>query len=253
MIQKLIVAGLVGSVAAAALAVQAPGAVVPPAPPAPPMVGKDMTRGEVQAMVREHFGKLDKNRDGAIAKDELDFGPLALRGEPAGGGERKVIIKRLGEGGDHANMAIHGGPEHGDMMIEHHGGPARDPAKAFDRLDTNKDGSISREEFAKGREIRIERRIVRGGPEGADGGPVQRMQWREHAGKLRGMRGARMILMSDVDKDGRITLAEAEAMALKHFDQMDANKDGRVTAEERRAARPMMFRMHRQEHAPKAS
>jgi EF hand domain-containing protein len=32
-------------------------------------------------------------------------------------------------------------------------------------------------------------------------------------------------------------LAEAEAMALQHFDQMDANKDGQVTPEERRAGR----------------
>jgi Ca2+-binding EF-hand superfamily protein len=248
MIHKLIATGLLASVAAAAYAVQAPPA--PPAPAAPPMADREMTRGEVQAMVREHFGKLDKNRDGAIAKDELDFGPMAMRGGSGGPGEHRIVIRR-GEGGDHGGNAGHGPGEHGDMMIEHHGEQGRDPAKAFDRLDTNKDGSISREEFAKGREIRIERRIVRGGPEGA--GAVNRMQWREHGGKLGGMRGARMIVMSDTDKDGRITLAEAEAMTLQHFDQMDANKDGRVTAEERRAALPIMFRMRKQEHAPKAS
>ena len=32
--------------------------------------------------------------------------------------------------------------------------------------------------------------------------------------------------MADSNSDGQITLAEAEAMALQHFDQMDANRDG---------------------------
>lgn len=245
MIQRLIAAGLVGSIAVAALAVQAP--------PEPPVAGKEMTRAEVQAKVREHFGRLDTNRDGAIAKDEIDA-RMAMRGGADGSGERRVIVKRLGEGGEHGDMAMHGGPERGDMMIEHHGGAAGDPAKAFDRLDANKDGAISRDEFAKGRQVRIERRIVRGGPEGADGGPVKQMQWRNKSGgKGGGMAGGRMIVMSDTDKDGRITLAEAEAMALSHFDQMDANKDGRVTAEERRAGRPMFLKMRKMEHAPEAS
>ena len=34
-----------------------------------------------------------------------------------------------------------------------------DPGVAFDRLDTNKDGSVSRDEFAKAHEQRMERRI----------------------------------------------------------------------------------------------
>ncbi|MEO6113277.1 MAG: hypothetical protein ABIP07_02350, partial [Sphingomicrobium sp.] len=58
-----------------------------------------------------------------------------------------------------------------------------------------------------------------------------------------------MIVMADTNKDGRITLAEAEAMALQHFDKMDANRDGKVTPEERRAGRPMLMKMHM---APKA-
>ena len=59
----------------------------------------------------------------------------------------------------------------------------------------------------------------------------------------------RMIVMADGDGDGRITQAEAEARALRHFDQMDANRDGKVTPEERRAARPMMFQMRREKKA----
>ena len=130
------------------------------------------------------------------------------------------------------------------------GGVAGDPSKAFDRLDANRDGMISRDEFAKGREVRIEKRIVmHEGGEGADAksGAMREMRMHRMGG---GMGGGHMIAMADTDKDGRITLAEAEAMALQHFDKMDTNRDGQVTPEERRAGRPMMMKMHM---APKAS
>ena len=35
----------------------------------------------------------------------------------------------------------------------------RDPKAAFDRLDANKDGSISRDEYTKGQQERFEKRI----------------------------------------------------------------------------------------------
>ena len=137
----------------------------------------------------------------------------------------------------------HGGP--GAMKM---GGAMRDPAAAFDRLDANKDGMISRDEFAKGHEVRIEKRIVmHGGDADAKPGAMREMRMHRMGG---GMGGGHMIAMADTDKDGRITLAEAEAMALQHFDKMDANRDGQVTPEERRAGRPMMMKMHM---APKAS
>jgi hypothetical protein len=47
-------------------------------------------------------------------------------------------------------------------------------------------------------------------------------------------------VMADTNKDGRITLPEAETMALQHFDQMDTNHDGQVTTDERRASRQLM-------------
>ena len=50
-----------------------------------------------------------------------------------------------------------------------------------------------------------------------------------------------MIVMADTDKDGRITLGEAEALALQRFDQMDSNKDGQVTPEERREGRRIII------------
>ena len=208
----------------------------PPAPPAPtahpapmahPMHDKVITRGEVSAMVRDHFGRLDTDKDGAITTAE--------------------VTARRAKTADHAiqlgKVKHPGGAWQGENMM-------RDPAAAFDRLDANKDGMISRDEFAKGRDVRIEKRIaMREGGHGADAAPGAKHKMRMHHMGGGGMGGGHMIVMADTDKDGRITLAEAEAMALKHFDQMDANRDGQVTPEERRAARPMMMKMHM---APKA-
>ena len=189
----------------AALAQVAP--VAPAAPIARPMADKVMTRAEVVAMVRDHFGRIDANKDGSISTTEI----AESRG--------KWVEKRKDRGERHAARMAQ-----------------RDPNAAFDRLDADKNGSISREEFAKGREERIERRVEireKRKEAGKDG------ELRKH--RMGGM-GARMIVMADTDKDGRITLAEAETMALQHFDQMDSNRDGQVTPEERRAGRPMMIK-----------
>lgn len=188
-----------------------------------PMADKEMTRAEALAKVREHFGKIDANKDGVIAKEEI----AEVR-------EKRIEMRM---GGD--------GP--GEMKWEE---KLPDADEAFDRLDTNKDGSISREEFAKGRQIRIEKRIAMVDKVKDDKG--SHMIRMHHMG---GGMGGHMIVMADTDKDGKVTLAEAEALALKHFDEMDANKDGKVTHEERKAARPMKWKMREihTEHAPKAS
>ena len=226
---KFLTATAMGMVLAGAAIAQS----APPVPPTAPSAGKAMARSDVQTMVRDHFARMDGNKDGAITMAEV----AELRGKKGGHG--------TAHGGAHG--MDHEGP--GAMKMQH--GAMRDPAAAFDRLDANKDGSISREEFAKGREMRIEKRMVmREGGAGADAKPGARREMRmHHMGGKMGMGGGRMIVMADTNKDGRITLAEAEAMALQHFDQMDANKDGQVTPEERRAARPMMMKMHM---APKA-
>ena len=218
---KFLTVSAMALVATAAVAVAQPT----PAPAGPDQV---MTRGDVQAKVRQHFAQLDANKDGAITTAEI--------------GEMKM---QHGGVGGHDGMKMHGGAMHGGAMP---GGAMHDPVAAFDRLDANKDGSISRDEFAKGREMRIEKRIVMNGGEGSAPGGMGKHHM--GGGKMGGggMAGGRMIVMADTNKDGRITLPEAEAMALQHFDKMDVNRDGQVTRDERRAGRPMMIKMRQ---APK--
>jgi Ca2+-binding EF-hand superfamily protein len=210
----ILTAGLLAGTAALAQT-PPPAPVAPPAPMAHPMHDKVMTRAEVVQMVREHFGKIDADRNGAITTAELE----QMRTKAVGEMKMQRFERRLDR-------------------------PGRDPNAAFDRLDANKDGSISREEFAQAREERIERRVERrekikeGAPK--DGKDVRRFVLRRHGGGF----GGRMIVMADSNRDGQITLAEAETMALQHFDRLDANRDGQVTREERRAGRPLIKRMH---------
>lgn len=99
--------------------------------------------------------------------------------------------------------------------------------RAFAMLDTNHDGNISRDEFARAP-------MNHGMGDGKMGGG-------DHGG-MGGMDGggmARMWSMADANHDGRVTLKEATDMALMRFDRMDANHDGQVTPEERAAARAL--------------
>ena len=211
--KKFLALALLGMAGTAAIA-----QVAPQAAPAPvrPMADGVMTRAETVAMVRDHFTRLDGDRDGAITTAEAAAG-------------RGAMGHRMREGG----------PRRMEM---------RDPNAAFDRIDANKDGMISRDEFTSVRQQRIEKRVERRVErrEGAGDGQQRVIRMHRRGG---GMGGARMIVMADTNRDGRITLAEAEALALQHFDRMDSNRDGRVTSEERRAARPMMMQMR---HAPTA-
>jgi Ca2+-binding EF-hand superfamily protein len=49
-----------------------------------------------------------------------------------------------------------------------------------------------------------------------------------------------MFETTDANRDGRVTLQEAQAAALRHFDMMDANRDGQITREERIQRRQRM-------------
>lgn len=223
--KKLIIAASALLTGTAVLAQTAP--VVNPAPatatpPSPMVSDRTMTRAEALQMVRDHFGQMDANKDGSITTAEID----------------QVHANRM--------------KDFDKYKVRGHAMMGGDPNAGFDRLDLDKNGSISREEFSKAHEQRVERRVVvreerQKAREGAKDGKEARRAMRMHG--MGGM-GGRMIVMADTNKDGRITLAEAESMALQHFDQMDTNRDGQVTPDERRAGRKVMIE---QKHENKKS
>jgi Ca2+-binding EF-hand superfamily protein len=218
---------------------------MPPPPPPPPPGGPGMgghgmhhpgmggpgmaerrapvTRADVEKMVADHFAMLDTNKDGVVTRAELD----AFRDKRRG--EMKTAMET--------------------RMKEHQ-------TRAFDRLDANHDGTISREEFAAAMAPRP------GGPgEGAppppgamagrdghgpmDRGPMghdhmERHAMRDHMhGPMGGpamMMGARWFDLVVDDHGGKVTLAEVKKGALTLFDRLDLNHDGTITPDERRMA-----------------
>ena len=74
--------------------------------------------------------------------------------------------------------------------------------------------------------------------EGMDG---MRMHMRHMGGMgMGGQFGGHLLEMADANHDGRVSLAEAQAAALAHFDKADLNHDGKITPDERQQGRQVM-------------
>ena len=82
-------------------------------------------------------------------------------------------------------------------------------AEAFAKLDTNKDGQLSKAEFNAG-------------------SPVPQRPLAEPA---------KVLSELDSNKDQKVSLAEFSSTTLANFDRVDANHDGMVTPEEAQKAR----------------
>ena len=114
-----------------------------------------------------------------------------------------------------------------------HDGSMHDRGQIFDRLDSNHDGYISRQEFTSAKPMVKEKRVIvmNGGEHGA-------MRMRMHG---MGMpMGGHIFEKADVNNDGRVSLQEATHAAAAHFDAADANHDGTLSREEMRAAHEAM-------------
>lgn len=97
---------------------------------------------------------------------------------------------------------------------------------AFARLDANHDGFVTREEAEAGRPMRPEGAPAAGGRGGFRGG-----------GTMFARFGGRGFAEMDANNDGKVSLAEVNAFAMRIFDRFDTNKDGTISPEERQAAR----------------
>ena len=161
------------------------------------MPNRAVTRADVTRHVQQMFAMLDANRDGAIDRAEV-----------------AAIHNRM--------QMMHG---QGMMPGGGMGAAPMDRNGIFDRLDTNRDGQISRDEFSRG-------------PAPGQGMGMRRMMI------MRG-NGTGLFDRADANRDGRVTLQEATALALRHFDAIDRNRDGKITPDERPQRRMMRMRAMR--------
>lgn len=98
----------------------------------------------------------------------------------------------------------------------------------FAKLDADKSGSISRDEFNAAHQP---------GERGGRGEHGRRGEGRKGMGHGGGMM---MLHMADTNKDKAVSKDEFLAAHAKHFDTADANHDGKLTPEERKAAHEKM-------------
>ena len=188
---------------AALAALLAGGAIAAPGP------GRDgprppQTRAELQAKIAEHFKKADANGDGVVTKAEADAARDKMRAAFA---EKRQ--ERKGE--------------------------------RFAALDTDKNGSLSKEEFLAPPAPRGDGKDAgRPGRDGKHGRDGRHGGWggKRHGGGM-AMTG-HWFDRADANKDGKVTLAEAQAGPLARFDSLDTNKDGTISPEERKAGREAM-------------
>ncbi|MGK6319995.1 EF-hand domain-containing protein [Sphingomonas sp. DT-204] len=168
-----------------------------------------VTRTEYLASAEARFARLDANNDGALTSDEFHAGHGKL-------GRRFGRTPGLMPPGSPQAM----GRGMGGQML--------------DRLDADKDGKISKAEFAAQSGERFGRMDTNG-----DG----RIDAAERSATAKGARrGGRGLNRLDRDGDGVITRAEYDGQADQRFARLDTNGDGFIDAAERQAAMSRMGR-----------
>jgi Ca2+-binding EF-hand superfamily protein len=194
------------------------------------MHDEPLTRDQMIRHVREMFARLDANHDGFITKDKV-----------AAFDQKMTHSMRIGARADERFER---------SRFDRRQGAARkqDRSALFDKLDTNHDGVISRQEFMAARPIQERRVMVMREAEPHSGQAMGEGHMHEMHMRQMGMHGgfaAHLFAMADTNHDGRVSLEEAEAAAIAHFDRMDLNHDGKITPDERRQAHQRMRADHR--------
>ncbi len=121
-------------------------------------------------------------------------------------------------------------------------GEGRHGGMRFERLDTNKDGSLSQQEFMAASVMRFSKTDTNADGIITEEELIQRMMRR------RAERMAKHLLMRmDYNGDGKVTKDEVESRAKKRFSLLDGNDDGKLDRAEmrRNASRRQGQRKHR--------
>jgi len=200
----------------------------PPAKPAPSahkMMQQAELRTDVKANVAKMFARVDANHDGFITDAEMQAvgaqrqAKLAERAkERAAKFDPAAMFARLDANKDgKITQAEADAARNARAAAKGKTAPTHAGGGLFARLDTNKDGVVTKAEF--------------------DATATQMHTRIEQAGLHRGNRAERMFDAADLNKDGKVSAAEMQQVALQRFDQADVNHDGKLTPDERKQTR----------------
>lgn len=198
--------------------------------------GREVTKEDFDAMTRTRFAKWDSNNDGIVDRTEVEA-RLQERGErrSKGWGHHR-------RGGGHMK-------DGGQMGGGHMGRQMR-------RFDTDRDGKVTKAEVETAVTERFQRIDLDGDGRitDADLPPMMRGMnvlsgegpgyMGHHMGRRHGRRGGGMlrhIIGADTDKDGEITVQEAQDHAAARFARFDRNGDGVIDTADRDALRAEML------------
>jgi len=190
---------------------------------------RNENRADVPKHVDKMFARLDLNRDGFVTRDEIATSEAAYQAR-----QQQQAPKRAAKLFDRLDANHDGQITLAEVEAAHaarYAGRGEQPnpsrpihSRLFARADVTKAGVITRAVFDAAR----------------TSGALQF----HRASMSRGF-GGRMFDAADANKDGRISLAEAQQLALQHFDADDLNHDGILTPDERREARKLTRGKHR--------
>ena len=169
-------------------------------------VSLEEATAKIPGMDANRFKRMDTNADGFLTRDDRRPGGPGGEGGPGGGGDRMARFMQADKDGD-------GKVSYEEATAARPGFPKEN----FDRMDSNHDGFVTKEDTP---------------PAGVLGGP----------GGMR--RGAMMerLMASDANKDGKVSFAEAKTVVIdmdaEGFARFDRNGDGFIAPDDRPANRP---------------
>lgn len=177
----------------------------------------DQPRSGVAAHVAKMFNTLDLNRDGFITADELTASKAKFEDGLAKSAPKRTekAFNRLDTNHDGQITLAEVEAARAARAKPGTTGKHRSSNSLFTRADANKDGIVTRAEY--------EAAVASG-------------KIKSRHPNMRGNAIARLFDAADVNKDGRVSLEEAQKAALQTFDAADANHDGVLTPLERRQA-----------------
>jgi Ca2+-binding protein (EF-Hand superfamily) len=173
------------------------------------------------------FAKLDANKDGVVTADEVQgdakglFERALRRGDKDG--DKKLTKEEFAAAQKESDaprqpLAQGGGPGRP-------GGGQFNPREIFARLDTNKDGKISKDEAQGPFKENFDR--FDANKDGFIG--------EDEIGRLGGggqFNPREIFARQDANKDGKVSKDEAQGFLKEGFDRLDANSDGAISEEE---------------------